>query len=246
MVPCKVGLDPTVFSMPAPSFIRHLAAGLFMVAAFPQLSSALDVAKDGAQVGKWTMDFDAASKLAAEKKLPMLLNFTGSDWCGWCKLMDEAVYSKKEWEDYAAKSLLLVTIDFPQDKTIVPEKYKTRNSRMQQDFGVEGYPTYVLLDSDGKTVIGRLGAGREKTPESFIAEVEKSLQLSPANIEKKAAALGPEKGAAFKAALANVKTVEDEFKAWLQTGPKRTPENDTKFEAFQKRMKEANEAVTAF
>jgi thiol-disulfide isomerase/thioredoxin len=192
------------------------------------------------------MDFDAATKLAGEKKMPILLNFTGSDWCGWCKLMDEAVYSKKEWQDYAAKNLLLVTIDFPQDEKIVPEKYKARTGRMQEEFKVEGYPTYVILDSDGKTVIGRLGAGQDKTPETFIGEVEEALRLSPANIEKKVAELGPDKGAAFKAALDGMKSAEADFKAWLATRPQRSPENDAKFKAFQERMAEANKAVTAF
>lgn len=238
-------LHPLRFMTPKSS-LRTLAIVIAMAASLPQFTSALEVATTGAEPGKWTMDFDAATKLAGEKKMPILLNFTGSDWCGWCKLMDEAVYSKKEWQDYAAKNLLLVTIDFPQDEKIVPEKYKARNGRMQEEFKVEGYPTYVILDSDGKTVIGRLGAGQDKTPETFIGEVEEALRLSPANIEKKVAELGPDKGAAFKAALDGMKSAEADFKAWLATRPQRSPENDAKFEAFQKRMAEANKAVTAF
>ncbi len=227
-------------------FRLNLTAVVLMAAGLSLPSHALEVAKDGAEVGKWTMDFDAATKLASEKKLPILLNFTGSDWCGWCKLMDEAVYSKKEWQSYAAKNLLLVTIDFPQDQGIVPEKYAARNGRLQEQFKVEGYPTYVLIDSDGKTEIGRLGAGQDKTPESFISEVEDALRLSPANIEKRVAELGPEKGAEFKSAIAKMESVEAEFKAWLETKPARSDENDAKFEAFQKRLMEANKAVTAF
>jgi thioredoxin-related protein len=227
-------------------FRHSLTAIALMAAGFSLPAHALEVAKDGAEIGKWTMDFDAATKLAGEKKLPILLNFTGSDWCGWCKLMDESVYSKKEWQDYAAKNLLLVTIDFPQDQTIVPEKYSARNGRLQEQFKVEGYPTYVLLDSDGKTEIGRLGAGQEKTPESFITEVEDAVRLSPANIEKRIAELGPEKGAELKAAIAKMESVETEFKAWLETIPARSDENDAKFEAFQKKLMEANKAVTAF
>ena len=51
---------------------------------------------EGAKLGHWTMDFDAATKLAAEKKVPLMLNFTGSDWCGWCKLMDKNVFAEAE------------------------------------------------------------------------------------------------------------------------------------------------------
>lgn len=217
---------------------------LLLAGTFPV--HALEVAKEGAEVGKWTMDFDAATKLSKEKDLPLLLNFTGSDWCGWCKLMDEAVYSKKEWQQYASKGLVLVTIDFPQDENIVPEKYRARNGRLQEQFGVQGYPTYVLVDSDGKTEITRLGAGQDKTPESFISEVEDALRLRPANVAKKVAELGPQKGAEFKAAIADMEKIEGEFKAWLETQPQRNDENDAKFEGFQKRLIEAHKAVMAF
>ena len=77
-------------------------------------------ATEGAKVGEWTMDFDAAKTLAKEKNLPILMNFTGSDWCGWCKVMDRSVFSKPKWDAYAKKNLVLVFIDFPQNKALVP------------------------------------------------------------------------------------------------------------------------------
>ena len=123
---------------------------------------------EGAEAGKWTMDYEAAVELAAKKKLPMMLNFTGSDWCGWCKLMDKGVFAQDEWKEFATKNVILVTLDFPKDKSIVPEKYVSQNNELKQQFGVRGYPTYVVLDSDGKSKLGQLGAGRDKTPASFI------------------------------------------------------------------------------
>ncbi len=225
--------------------IRSLLLSLSLAAcALPTFAT--EVAKKGAEPGQWTMDFEAASKLAKDKNLPMLLNFTGSDWCGWCKLMDEAVYAKKEWVDYAATNLVLVTVDFPNDKSIVPEEFVARNGRLQEQFGVQGYPTYVLLDSDATTELGRLGAGEDKTPVSFIGEVNDLLRFRPANIEAKVAALGPEKGAQYKSALDAVSTVEKELMEWLQTRPQRNPENDAKFEAFQAKIADAHKAVAAF
>jgi thioredoxin-related protein len=223
-----------------------LALALVIASAFGSIVRASEVAKDGAEVGKWTMDFDAATKLAKEKKIPILLNFTGSDWCSWCKLMDEAVYAKKEWLDYASTKLVLVTLDYPQDETIVPEKYKARNGRLQEQFKVEGYPTYVLVDSDGTTEVGRLGAGQEKTPKSFITEIEDTLRLAPSTIEKKIVELGPEKGAQLRAAVDKMNAIETEFKTWLESGPQRNDENDKKFEGFQKRLEEAHKAIAAF
>ncbi len=172
--------NPFVFnysSRPIALPVLHLVIlCAFLFTALATTALATDVAKEGAEPGKWTMDFDAATKLAKEKNLPILINFTGSDWCGWCKLMDELVFAKEEWQQYAASNLVLVTIDFPNDKSIVPEKWTERNEQLSEKWEIRGYPTYVLLDSEGATEIARLGASRNATPESFIQEVKDALQ----------------------------------------------------------------------
>jgi protein disulfide-isomerase len=171
-----------------PVALSVFSAALLTAFAFSALATrtlAVDVAKEGAEPGKWTMDFDAAVKLAKEKNLPILINFTGSDWCGWCKLMDELVFAKKEWQEFAASNLVLVTIDFPNDKSIVPDKWTTRNEQLSEKWGIRGYPTYVLLDSEGATEIARLGASRNATPESFIQEMKDALQPASASSAEK-------------------------------------------------------------
>ena len=200
---------------------------------------------DGAKVGHWTMDYDAAVKLAAEKKLPLILNFTGSDWCGWCKLMDKNVFAKPEWQKYAAKNAVLVTIDFPKDKSIVPEKYVARNSKLQGDFGVKGFPSYVILESDGKTKIGQLGAGQEKTPKSFIAEFKDVVKMSPAGITAFIKE-NPGKAPAFKKAVADAETSKKALMDWIATRPERNEANNKKFEKFQKDIKAATDKIAAF
>ncbi|MDF7824400.1 thioredoxin family protein [Pontiellaceae bacterium B12227] len=141
----------------------------------PKGLSKADFDIDGAKVGRWTMDMEAAKKLAAEKQLPILLNFTGSDWCGWCKLMEKNVFTQPDWKAYAKDSIIMVLIDFPRNKTAVPEKYTKRNDQLKKQYGINGYPTFVLLNSDSSSELGRLKAGRNKTPASFIEEV-KALQ----------------------------------------------------------------------
>jgi len=127
---------------------------------------------DGAVPGKWTMDFEAAKGLAAEKQLPLLLHCIGSDWCYWCKLMEKNVFAKPEWSAYATNNIVMVLIDFPRDKAAVPEKYKSRNNRLKAQYGITGYPTFVLLKPDGQTELGRLKVGRNKTPERFRGELQ--------------------------------------------------------------------------
>jgi len=150
-------------------------------------------ALEGALPGRWTMDYDAAKQVAAEKKLPVLLNFTGSDWCGWCKLMDREVFSKSTWIAYATNTLMLVWIDFPQDDALVPEKYVSRNAALDLAFGVEGkLPTYILLDDDGQTELGRLAAAPEITADAFITQVNALLQSRASVIDGQLTSLPPE------------------------------------------------------
>jgi len=154
-------------------------AALALVLGGTALQAAERPAETGAEPGKWTMDFDAAKRVAAEKHLPLFLNFTGSDWCGWCKLMDREVFSQDAWKTWAAEKLMLVWIDFPSDKSLVPMGYVLRNRTLADSFGVRGYPTYILLAEDGETLLGRLGASRDATPEGFIGEVEALLPAAP-------------------------------------------------------------------
>ena len=177
--------------------ILWVSSLLIAGSAIGQTNETVDL--DGAVPGKWTMDFDAARKLASEKKLPILLDFSGSDWCGWCKVMESNVFTKPEWNTYAKENVIMVLIDFPNDKTLVPEKYVARNAALQSEFGIEGFPTFVVLDDDGQTELGRLGSGRDKTPASFQAEMELLFRNRPAVLAAYAATLSPEAKATYEA-----------------------------------------------
>ena len=124
---------------------------------------------DTIQPGVWTMDYDGALKLAEKEKLPLLLNFTGSDWCGWCKKLDAEVFSKKEFTEYAEKNLVLVELDFPAKKKQSAE-LKEANSKLKDKYKVSGFPTILAIDGDGKvcwTQVGYLAGG----PSVFIGKL---------------------------------------------------------------------------
>ena len=159
--------------------MRMQAVCAAMIAAVAMTLTAATPATKGAKVGEWSMDFDAAKALAKEKNLPILINFTGSDWCGWCKLMDREVFAKDEWQAYAKENVVLVTIDFPQDKTRVPMHFVARNQKLSETYGVRGYPTYIVLGADGTTRLGQLGASRDASPSSFIGELKKLTAPKP-------------------------------------------------------------------
>ena len=101
------------------------------------------------QFGDHTQDYESASQLLKQKGGYMLLIFSGSDWCGWCKLMDGNVFSKKEWEKTSASmKLISVLIDFPQNQALVPAEFRSRNQSLKGKYGIRGYPTYVVFERE--------------------------------------------------------------------------------------------------
>jgi thioredoxin-related protein len=103
----------------------------------------------------WLTDFEAAQKLAAEKNLPILVDFSGSDWCGWCIKLDNEVFSQPKFKTYATENLVLFLADFPNSKPQSAE-VKKQNSELSEKYGVRGFPTVLLLKADG-AVINRTG-----------------------------------------------------------------------------------------
>jgi thioredoxin-related protein len=118
----------------------------------------------------WLTDYDAAkSKARSDNKL-VLLDFTGSDWCGWCKRLQAEVFSKPQFQEYAAKNLILVELDFPRFKQ-QSDAVKKQNGQLASEYEIEGFPTVIVLDAGGKKV-GELGY-MEGGPDVFIAALER-------------------------------------------------------------------------
>ncbi len=200
-------------------------------------------ATEGAALGEWTMDVDAAKALAAETGKPMLFNFTGSDWCGWCIRMDNQVFSKEDWQAYAKDNLVLVWIDFPRDKSLVPEAYADRNQKLSEEFGVQGFPTYFLLDSDGDTRLGQAGASREATPEWFIGVLESLILTSEKSVAALREKMSEDERAQLDAAQAAVATARQTLEDWILTEPERSDENIAAFQSMNDNIREAEAAV---
>lgn len=129
----------------------------------------------GYEAGQISQDYEAGLKFAKENNLPIILSFTGSDWCHWCQLMDKTVFNNQGWEDYITTSMVHISLDFPQEASLVPPEFRKRNNQLQAMYAIRGYPTYIILASDGKTVLGYLGARRGHSSQSFISEVKALL-----------------------------------------------------------------------
>ena len=99
----------------------------------------------------WNGNLEKAIEQAKKENKAVLVNFTGSDWCIWCKRLSAEVFQQKEFEEYAKESLVLVMLDFPKDieQTQATKEY---NNKLAQKYGIQGFPTILLIDGQGKLV----------------------------------------------------------------------------------------------
>lgn len=105
---------------------------------------------------QWSTDLPAAQAQAKKDKKIVLMNFTGSDWCGWCKKLQAEVFTTKEFDAYAKDKLVLVEVDFPNQKK-QSAALKKANEALQEKYKATGFPTIVALNGEGKEVWRQVG-----------------------------------------------------------------------------------------
>ncbi|MEN7973719.1 MAG: thioredoxin family protein [Verrucomicrobiota bacterium] len=121
----------------------------------------------------WETDFEKASAKAKAENKHILMDFSGSDWCGWCVKLDKEVFSRKAFREYAKENLILVLVDFPRAKSTQSAELKKQNEELKQKFGVRGFPTVYILSPEGKPVAktGYQAGG----PEAYIEHIKKLI-----------------------------------------------------------------------
>ena len=122
---------------------------------------------------EWQTDLPKAQAQAKTEKKLVMLDFTGSDWCGWCIKLNKEVFSQPEFAEYAKTNLVAVEVDFPTKKKL-SEAQKQANDALAKKYEIQGYPTIIVLNSEGKKV-GELGY-QPGGPKEFIAALEKLKQ----------------------------------------------------------------------
>jgi protein disulfide-isomerase len=120
----------------------------------------------------WQTDLAKAKAQAKKENKLVLLDFTGSDWCGWCIKLHHDTFSKQEFADYAKKNLVLVEVDFPRSKEL-PSAQKAANDALQSKYGVDGFPTLIVMKPDG-TVVWKKEGYLAGGPKAMIDELDKA------------------------------------------------------------------------
>ena len=107
----------------------------------------------------WETNVSKAMEVSNKTKKPMLLFFTGSDWCGWCIRLQKEVLKTPEFAKWAKENVVLVELDYPRKTPQTPE-IKKQNNELQQAFGIQGFPTIYFANAttkDGKVNFQGLG-----------------------------------------------------------------------------------------
>lgn len=136
--------------------------------AFVIVSASMALASEG-----WLTDWEAAKAKSKAENKPILLNLTGSDWCGWCIKLEKEVLSQKAFKDFAAENLILMEADFPKKKEL-PADLKKQNEALKKQYLNGGYPTMYLVDAEGKKLSEDLGEIKGGT-EAYIAKLKELI-----------------------------------------------------------------------
>lgn len=133
---------------------------------------------------KWETDMSKGIDASIKSGKPMLMFFTGSDWCGWCKKLQREVFFTPEFQKWANENVVLMELDFPRRTSVTPE-LKKQNGELQQMFGVRGYPTIWFVNPSLNAETNEVNFGKiGKTgyvaggPSGWIGAAQKILSES--------------------------------------------------------------------
>ncbi len=101
----------------------------------------------------WIADFNTAKQLAKEQNKPILIYFTGSDWCGICKILDKDFLQSKKFKKIAQEQLILYKADFPRRTDLVSDAQKVVNISLDNKYSKtrskRSFPTLVFVNANG-------------------------------------------------------------------------------------------------
>jgi thioredoxin-related protein len=175
--------------------------------ALPRIAGVLALLSAPALAGGegWLQDFEAAKSKAKAEGKDLLIDFTGSDWCIWCKRLDQEVFATDAFKSKIHDDYVLVMLDYPQDQSKVTDEIRTQNERLQQEYAVQGYPTIFLTDADGRPYAqtGYQRGGPEKYLE-HIAEFRTKKKERAELLAKAGTAEGIDKAKLLDEALSSL------------------------------------------
>jgi len=214
--------------------MNHVKTLLTTGAAMLALCGPLQAGGEG-----WTSDFEAAKAQAFKEGKDLLIDFTGSDWCGWCIKLNKEVFQHEEFKVGVKDKFVLVELDFPRNKTKITAEALAQNKKLAEDYAVRGYPTIMLTDAQGRPY-AKTGY-RAGGPQNYVTHLDELRSGRVARDEAFAAAAkveGVEKAKALAMVLESIELPEamvDKFYGGVAEQIKAADPNDES--GYQKGLK---------
>ncbi len=149
-------LPSSIVALPRTSSLCRWASGVLSTLVLLVVMGVPAFAEGGAGDAKastfpWETNYDVAKKKASASGKDIFIHFTGSDWCHYCKVMDEKVFSDATFQKEATKHFVFLYLDFPDSDKAAKERVVDPrvNEQLRQEFLVEGFPTFVMTSADG-------------------------------------------------------------------------------------------------
>lgn len=140
--------------------MKKIIVACFFTLAFSFFTSAQDRVEESTSSHNqlnWEGSFKKAQKLAKAQEKPLLIFFTGSDWCGPCKMLVTDFFDSEKFKEIAAEEFILYEADKPRNNDLITEAQKEDNAKLRTKYKVNSYPTIIILDSKGNEI------GRKKS-----------------------------------------------------------------------------------
>jgi thioredoxin-related protein len=128
----------------------------------------------------WHNDLNEAERIAKKEHKYILLNFSGSDWCGPCIRMRSEFFDSEVFKKMAESLLVTVDVDFPRmKKNQLPELQQKLNDEMADKYNPNGkFPYTLLLNADGKVLWTWEGLPSE-SPDNFTMDIRNAIYSNP-------------------------------------------------------------------
>jgi thioredoxin-related protein len=158
--------------------------------------SGLSLTAQADQTQEWLTDVPTALQKAKQENKILLLDFTGSDWCGWCVKLKNEVLDQPEFKEFAKTNLVLVEVDFPHHKQLEPAQQEA-NKQLAQTYRVGGFPTIVLLNRESQA-LGKIEGYLPGGPRPFLEKITQFLNIELKNPPSADSTESPRKPVAFE------------------------------------------------
>lgn len=125
----------------------------------------------------WETNFEKAKTTATKEHKYILLNFSGSDWCGPCIRMHKEIFDNEAFQQFATQKLVMMNADFPrQKKNQLSKDLQKQNDQLADKYNSKGsFPMTALLDANGNVLRSWEGLPKESA-DQFLNELKDLTQ----------------------------------------------------------------------